>query len=73
MKTTTDSLPPDGFSRLPEVLKRIPISRTRFYEGVKRGEFPAPVRLTENVSAWRNRDVLALIERLSREGAPDAR
>ena len=72
MKTTTDSLPLDGFSRLPEVLKLIPISRTRFYEGVKRGEFPAPVRLTENVSAWRNRDVLALIERLGGESARDA-
>lgn len=59
-----DNLPQEGFSRLPDVLKRIPVSRTRWYEGIKRGEFPAPVKISENVSAWRNSEIIELIDRL---------
>lgn len=58
------NLPQEGFSRLPDVLKRIPVSRTRWYEGIKRGEFPAPVKISENVSAWRNSEIIELIDRL---------
>lgn len=69
MKSDDLDLPPEGFSRLPEVLRRIPISRTRFYNGIKRGEFPRPVKISANVSAWRNSDILDLIARLGSEAA----
>ena len=59
----------DRFLRLPEVLARIPISRSRWYAGVKTGEYPPSVKLSANISAWRKSDIDALVERLA--GQPD--
>lgn len=53
--------------RLPDVLARFPVSRSRWYAGVKTGEFPAPIKISANISAWRSEDIDALIERLGRE------
>ena len=58
-------LPSIGFVRLADVLKFIPISETAWYQGVKEGLFPAPVKLNKRVSAYRVEDIRALIERLS--------
>lgn len=55
--TTTAS-----FLRLPDVLKIIPISRATWYEGVKKGRFPAPVKLGPRVSLWRRSDIDKLVE-----------
>ena len=58
-------LPSIGFVRLADVLKFIPISETAWYQGVKEGRFPAPVKLNKRASAYRVEDIRALIERLS--------
>lgn len=57
-------LPETGFLRLPAVLALIGLGRTRWLNGVKAGEFPAPVRLTKRAVAWRAEDVKNLIDRL---------
>jgi len=58
-------LPPTGFLRLPEVLKLIPLSKTTFWEYVRRGKFPKPIKLSERASAWLASDIQKLIEDLS--------
>jgi prophage regulatory protein len=58
--TTTDS-----FLRLPEVLAIIPISRATWYEGIKKGRFPAPVKLGARVALWRRSDIEQLVASLS--------
>lgn len=58
--TTTDS-----FLRLPEVLAIIPVSRATWYEGIKKGRFPAPVKLGPRVSLWRRSEIELLIASLS--------
>ncbi len=49
----------DRILRLPEVLERIGISRTRLYVWIGAGEFPAPLKLTVSGTAvgWRASDI----------------
>ena len=52
----------DALMRLPAVLEVVPLSRSGWLAGVKAGKFPAPVRLSERVVAWRASDIQALID-----------
>ncbi len=63
-------LPETGFLRLAQVLSLIPVGTTRWYAGVKAGEFPAPVSLGGRAKGYRVADIRALIDRL---GAQDKR
>ncbi|MBE6442791.1 MAG: AlpA family phage regulatory protein [Desulfovibrio desulfuricans] len=65
------SLPETGFLRLRQVLQFIPVGPTRWYEGVKSGEFPAPVSLGARAKGYRVADIRALIDRLNAQ-APAA-
>lgn len=38
--------------RLPEVSKRVALSRSEIYRRIAAGDFPTPVKLGERVSAW---------------------
>lgn len=69
MSTTT--LPQVGFLRIREVLATIPVSRTAWYQGIKEGRFPAPVKLSERTAAWRVSDIRALLASYG-EAANDA-
>ena len=61
-------LPQEGFVRLPQVLHVLGIGKTTFWEGIKTGRFPAPVKLGPRTAAWRVKDICDLIERLSHQG-----
>ncbi len=58
-------LPPEGFVRLPAVLKVFGISRTTWWNGIRKGRFPKAVKLGPRTSAWRVEDIRALIARLT--------
>lgn len=45
---------------LPEVLSIFPISRSLWYQGVRTGRYPQPVRLSARRVAWRREEILAL-------------
>lgn len=57
--------PETGFVRLPEVLSVIPLGKTSWWEGVKSGRFPKPVKLSSRCTAWKAEDIRDLIKRLS--------
>lgn len=57
-----DSLPNTGYIRLPVVLKFYPVSKSTWWAGVKTGRFPAGVKLSERVTAWKVDDIRALIQ-----------
>lgn len=71
-------IPETGFMRLSEIIacgKRrkggaalIPCGRTRWYEGVKAGEFPRPVRFGR-MSFWRAQDIRETIARIGGDQA----
>ena len=60
-------LPETGFVRLPIVLKVFPISESVWWEGVRNGTYPKPVKLGKRISAWRVDDVRRLIEEFSKQ------
>ena len=53
-----------GYLRLPEVLKLFPVSKSTWWQGVRDGKFPTPVKLTERTTAWRTEDIHALLEKV---------
>ena len=63
--TTTTTAPPEKLLRLSTVLARVPISRSAWYQGVKDGKFPPPIKLGPKTSAWRESDVNRLIQELA--------
>jgi len=55
-----------GFLRLSSIVgpgKPIPVSKSTWWEGVKSGRFPKPVKLGPRITAWRVEDIRQLIER----------
>lgn len=53
------------FLRLHAVLRIMGLSRSSWYDGVRTGRFPKPVKLTRRTSAWRAADIRALVARLN--------
>ena len=62
--TTFNSLPDTGFVRLDSILAPkgpIPVSKSTWWEGVKTGRFPKPIKLGPRTTAWRIEDIRELI------------
>lgn len=55
--------------RLQSVLDMFPVSRAAWYQGIKEGKYPQPVRLGKRSVAWHESEVLQLIEKLERRTA----
>lgn len=53
----------DRLLRLPEVLELIPVGRSTWWLGVKKGRFPQPVKLGPRTTAWRESEILPLMEK----------
>lgn len=62
------TLPETGFVRLPVFLSVFPVSKSSLYAGIKKGIYPAPVKLSERTAAWRVEDIRQLIDQF-KEGA----
>jgi prophage regulatory protein len=60
------SVIPSGESliKLTVVLQRFPVSRSKWYQGVKNGIYPAAIKLGPRASAWRSSDLDKLISSL---------
>lgn len=58
---TRPLLPNEGYVRLPTVLAVFPVGRSTWWQGVADGRYPAPVKLAPRISAWRVKDIRALI------------
>lgn len=65
------ALPEEGFLRLSQIIGNpkakppipalIPVKKTCWYEGVKVGRFPKPVKISPHASLWRIEEIRALI------------
>jgi predicted DNA-binding transcriptional regulator AlpA len=56
-------IPETGYLRLPTVLYHFPVSKSTWWAGVKSGKYPAGVKLSERVTAWKAEDIRALIQK----------
>lgn len=69
---TTNPLPAEGYVRLSQIIGNpkkglpgiIPISKTSWWDGCRRGLYPKGVKLGDRTTAWRVEDIRALITNL---------
>ena len=45
------------YLRLPQVLDRIPVSKSTWWAGIRKGIFPKGVKLSPRVTAWLETDI----------------
>ena len=58
-----DKLPASGYIRQKKLIPDVvPISNATLWRKVKSGEFPAPVKLSKRITAWRVADVKEWLE-----------
>ena len=60
------TFPQTGLVRLSEILAPsgpIPVSKSTWWQGVKDGRFPSPVKLGPRTTAWRAEEIRALFDR----------
>lgn len=68
------AIPETGFLRLSQIVGNpkadppvpaiIPVSKSTWWQGVKDGRYPQPVRsLGKRITVWRAEDIRALVER----------
>ena len=64
--------PQRRFLRLRDVQRLVPLSRSRLYELIAEGRFPAQVRLSDRASAWDSKEIEAwMAERVAASQRPD--
>ena len=51
--------------RLPQVLERFPVSKSKWWAGVKEGIYPQPIRHGSRCTMWRSEDIDELINHVS--------
>lgn len=68
MVTTAPAL--CAYMRLRQIIAIVPFSQATIWRKVKNGSFPAPIKLSERVTAWKVDDVRAWLEAAA---SPDAR
>lgn len=67
-----NNMPQTGFIRINQILGNpkaqppipaiIPVSKSTFWQGVKEGRYPQPVKLGKRCTAWRVEDIRRYIE-----------
>lgn len=54
----------ESLLRLPQILERIPISKSSWWQGCKDGKYPKPIKLGPRTTVWRASEIEALINQL---------
>ena len=42
----------------------IPISKSSWWDGVKKGKYPQPIKIGDNITVWRSDDIQQLVDRM---------
>lgn len=74
MSLTTDTETPrnllsplSGYLRLNAIIAPhgpIPVSKSTWWNRVRSGEYPKPIKLGPRITAWRKRDIASLLQQL---------
>lgn len=74
-----NTLPSTGYLRLPQIIGNtkskppipavFPVCSSTWWAGIKKGIYPAPVKLSANVTAWKVEDIRELIDRINNQEA----
>jgi prophage regulatory protein len=60
MSQSTPQIPPITLMRIPQILKVMPVSKSKFWLMVQKGEFPKPIKIGRS-SFWTIEQVQAFI------------
>ena len=60
--TSIRHLPPQGMSRASQLIPFLPFGSSTLWAWSRDGRFPAPVKLSPTMTAWRNADVIEWLE-----------
>ena len=63
------SMPETGFIRIGHVLHVLGIAKTTLYEGIQKGIFPAPKKLTSRTSVWSVEEIRQFINNVNNANA----
>jgi prophage regulatory protein len=63
------ALPATGYVRIAGLRTIIPLSDSTIWRRVRQGTFPAPVKLSPRVTAWKAEDVRAWLDAQGQEAA----
>lgn len=66
-KKLHDSPVNSQFMKVKQVLQVVPFSASTLWRKSKTGEFPAPIKISANITAWRTEDVNNWIESLGED------
>lgn len=61
-KDQLNEINPIGMMRAKQVIELVPFGRASLWKFAKDGRFPAPIKVTGGITAWRNADVIAWLE-----------
>jgi prophage regulatory protein len=64
MSQSTPQIPPITLMRIPQILKVMPVSKSKFWLMVQKGEFPKPIKIGRS-SFWTIEQVQAFIRERS--------
>lgn len=70
MPSAAATLPDVAFLRLPAVLAVYPVGRSTWWQMVREGRAPQPVKLSPGVTAWLASDIRAFLEEKSKQAVP---
>ena len=77
-----ESLPESGFVRESQLVQNpkrpipnplLPFSSSTLWREVKKKKFPAPVKLTSGITAWRVRDIRIYLQKLNAANLQEAK
>jgi prophage regulatory protein len=52
----------DRLIRVEKAIEILDIGESTFWEGVRNGRFPQPIKLSKRITRWRLSEIMAIIE-----------
>ena len=68
MNSTVNQLPTEGFIRLPQVLLMFGCGKSKIWDLVKQGKFPAPKKLGTKLTVWDIQELRKFQKEISANG-----
>jgi prophage regulatory protein len=61
MTQVIQQLPETGYVRLKAILRVFPVSRSTWWEGVRKKRYPQPVKLGPRITAWKAEEIISFL------------
>ena len=52
------------YKAIPPIQPIIPVAKSTWWDGVKKGKYPKPYKIGKNITVWRSDEIQALVDDL---------